>query len=90
MSRPEARTGVSVPPGWDLGTTPGRAGPATRVRQQTQLKDRTALALHRCRAGQCTTTGGMPASSSRWVSSRLRGRNIAGITVSSTIAQATQ
>ncbi len=40
--------------------------------------------------GQSTMTGGTSASSSRCVTSCLRGRNSAGITVSSTIPQATQ
>lgn len=48
------------------------------------------LPAGRRRAGQCMTTGGMPSSSRRWVSSCFRGRNMAGITVSRTIDQATQ
>ena len=67
-----------------MGGEHGYAGKPEDVRREA------ARGARRLRCGQCTTTGGTPSSSSRCVSSCLRGRNSAGITVSSTIAHATQ
>src|SRR3954465_4144113 len=88
-----------VPWAW---TCSKRYGPVVRSVQRLRDRIRTVMISGRLKVrsarrpgcsvspGQCTTTGGTASSSSRCVSSRLRGRNIAGITVSSTIDHATQ
>ena len=81
-------------PGGDGLPQPPRRLPGRRARLRRQAGGVRRAGCARCsraeRACQCTTTGGTPSSSSRCVSSCLRGRNIAGITVSSTIPHATQ
>ena len=59
----------------------------------SQRNPRSRQAQHgtaRAQRGQCRTTGGTPSSSSRWASSRFRGRRSAGITVSRIMLHATQ